>query len=131
MPSVSQWFFAIASIYALTGMLWGMHMGASGDHSMYPAHAHWNLLGWVTSALYGTYFALANTTAEGPFRRLPWMILVMSALGAAVLNIPLAMMLKAGEDPSYIPAIATGEFLTVGAMLLFVIAVWARLFRRT
>ncbi len=33
-------------------------MSASGDHTLAPAHAHLNLIGWVTIALYGTYYAL-------------------------------------------------------------------------
>ena len=31
-------------------------MAASGDHSVYPAHAHLNLLGWVSLFLIGIFY---------------------------------------------------------------------------
>ena len=34
-------------------------MGATEDFTLAPAHAHLNLIGWVTMALYGTFYALA------------------------------------------------------------------------
>ena len=45
-----------AVLFALAGMIWGMVMGATGDHSTFPAHAHLNLLGWVTLFLFGLYY---------------------------------------------------------------------------
>src|SRR5437588_12990110 len=50
MPRVALWFFALAPVYVLIGMSLGIYMGASEDHSLYPAHAHLNLIGWVTMA---------------------------------------------------------------------------------
>lgn len=55
MPRVSAAFFAMGVVYLLLGMSWGMHMGASEDFAMAPAHAHLNLLGWVTMAIYGHF----------------------------------------------------------------------------
>lgn len=50
-----------AILFVLTGMLWGIHMAASGNHSAMPAHAHVNLLGWVSLFLFGLYYASAPT----------------------------------------------------------------------
>jgi hypothetical protein len=39
-------------------MIWGIVMGISEDHSTMPAHAHLNLLGWVSLFLFGIYYHL-------------------------------------------------------------------------
>ena len=88
MPRVSTAFFAIGVIYVLTGMLWGMHMGESNDFVMAPAHAHLNLLGWVTMGLYGTFYALTQKTMSP---KLAWTNFAISALGVLVLIPSLAL----------------------------------------
>ena len=60
MPRVSLWFFAVAPIYVLIGMGFGIFMGATENFTLAMAHAHLNLIGWVTMALYGTFYALAR-----------------------------------------------------------------------
>ena len=39
--------FRAAVIFGIAGMIMGIVMAASGNHSVIPAHAHLNLLGWV------------------------------------------------------------------------------------
>jgi len=39
-------------------MAWGIFMAASRDHSSMPAHAHLNLLGWVSLFLFGIYYRM-------------------------------------------------------------------------
>ena len=48
--------FKAAVLFVLAGMAWGMQMAISQDHSTYPAHAHLNLLGWVSLFLIGIYY---------------------------------------------------------------------------
>ena len=50
--------FLSAVLLAIVGMLWGIDMAMSGDHSAMPAHAHLNLLGWVTLFLFGIFYHL-------------------------------------------------------------------------
>ena len=50
--------FQAAVLMVLVGMLWGLQMGISQDHSAMPAHAHLNLLGWVSLFLFGVYYRL-------------------------------------------------------------------------
>jgi len=47
-----------AVIMVVAGMVWGIAMGISEDHSTLPAHAHLNLLGWVSLFLFGIYYHL-------------------------------------------------------------------------
>ncbi|WP_406853800.1 hypothetical protein ABEG18_14660 [Alsobacter sp. KACC 23698] len=50
--------FQAAVLLVLVGMGWGIAMAASGDHSTMPAHAHLNLLGWVSLFLFGIFYHL-------------------------------------------------------------------------
>lgn len=50
--------FRAAVVFLAVGMTWGMIMGISQDHSAMPAHAHLNLLGWVSLFLMGLYYRL-------------------------------------------------------------------------
>src|SRR6202171_6879791 len=50
--------FRAAVLLVLAGMLWGIVMGITEDHSTMPAHAHLNLLGWVSLFLFGIYYHL-------------------------------------------------------------------------
>jgi hypothetical protein len=50
--------FRAAVLMAIAGMIWGIVMAASQDTSTLPAHAHLNLLGWVSLFLFGIYYHL-------------------------------------------------------------------------
>ena len=50
--------FRAAVLMVIAGMIWGIAMGISQDHSTMPAHAHLNLLGWVSLFLFGIYYHL-------------------------------------------------------------------------
>lgn len=127
MPRVALWFFAIAPLYVLVGMSLGIYMGASDDHSLYPAHAHLNLIGWVTMALYGTFYALARDASS----RLAWTTFWLNNVAVVVMFPSLALVLKFGEQPQYILPLAISEFLALGAMLCFTISVWQVLLKST
>jgi len=126
MPRVSAAFFAIGVIYLLLGMSWGMHMGASEDFAMMPAHAHLNLLGWVTMAIYGTFYALTQNTLSP---KLAWTNFILAAAGVAAMIPSLALYLAGGRDTKYIPGLVAGEVLTVLSLLVFAVSVYRELMR--
>lgn len=82
MPRVSLAFFIFAALCGLTGMGWGIYMGISQDHSTFSAHAHLNLLGWVSCAIMGAFYALAKDRAP---RRLSWVNFGLSSVGTVVM----------------------------------------------
>jgi peptidoglycan/LPS O-acetylase OafA/YrhL len=47
-----------AVLMVLAGMIWGLVMAISNNHSAMPAHAHLNLLGWVSLFLFGLFYHL-------------------------------------------------------------------------
>lgn len=117
MPRVSKAFFTIAVLCGLAGMAWGMHMGKSGDHSMMPAHAHLNLLGWVTLSIMGGFYALPGTLKGG---WLPWSNLVLSSYGALSMAVLLPRVLTGKLSGA---VMITTEIPIVLGMLLFAAAV--------
>lgn len=50
-----RWIFA-AVLYFCLGVSLGLFMGASHDHTLFPVHAHINLLGWVSLTLIGVIY---------------------------------------------------------------------------
>ncbi len=117
MPRVSTAFFTVAALCGLAGMIWGTHMGISGDHSMHAAHAHLNLLGWVTLSIMGAFYALPGVAKAGT---LAWANFVLSSLGAILMGVllPQVMLEKLPGQ-----AMMAAEIPAILGMICFLIAV--------
>jgi hypothetical protein len=116
MRGISFWFFLTAVIYVTIGMLWGIHMSASGDHALGPAHAHLNLIGWVTMALFGIYYHLVPKAAEHVLAKVHFAV----ATAGVIIIVPGIVMAieETGEALAKI-----GSVLTLLSMLIFVFTV--------
>ncbi len=113
MKSSSLSFFA-AVIAVLVGMSWGIVMAISQDHSAMPAHAHLNLLGWVSLFLFGIFYRLHPALETS---RIALMQVCIWIIGTILLTIGVAMLHagnKAGE-----PFAGIGSVVLLGDMLLF------------
>lgn len=126
MPRVSAAFFVTGAIFVLFGMGLGEYMGAHEDFRLTPVHAHINLVGWVTMALYGTFYAL---TAKTYSKRLAWInyslgtvaVLIMApALGAFILT----------QNKTYLAILILGEMLAAAGMVTFLISAVRELLRK-
>jgi OpgC protein len=53
--------FRAAVLMVIAGMIWGIVMAISENHQTMPAHAHLNLLGWVSLFLFGLFYHLHPT----------------------------------------------------------------------
>jgi cbb3-type cytochrome oxidase subunit 1 len=106
--------FRAAVLLLLAGMVWGLQMAISGDHSAFPAHAHLNLLGFVALFLFGIFYRL-NPTIEARRLAVPqvW-IWIVSTIIAAV-GIGLAHTGHEIGDP----IAAVGSLVIFGDTLLF------------
>lgn len=109
-------FFAAAALCVTGGMVWGIIMAASGDHALASAHAHLNLVGWVTLALFGVYYQL---TPQAAATRLAKAHVGLALLGVALMVPGIVMVLtQRGEGV----AIA-GSMITLASMLVFLFTV--------
>ncbi len=57
-------FLRLAVIYVLLGVTMGIVMAASHDYTLKPVHAHLNLLGWASMALFGLWYRAVPASAE-------------------------------------------------------------------
>src|SRR5215472_14647617 len=127
MPRVSAAFFVTGALFLAGGMIWGMYMGAHEDFALATAHAHLNLLGWVTAALYGTFYALTRETMSV---RLAWLNYVLSTVGVLVMIPALSMQLTTNDLAKWSPVVATGSGIVFLGLLTFVISAVREVFRR-
>ncbi|MGN6285445.1 MAG: hypothetical protein ACTHM2_09875 [Afipia sp.] len=106
--------FLAAVAVALVGMAWGIQMAISQDHSTLAAHAHLNLLGWVSLFLFGVFYRLHPALDGARIARLQvWIWLA----GTAILTIGVAMI-HSGR-PSGEPLAGVGSIIVLADMLLF------------
>lgn len=68
--NISRNFLIAGTVYLIVGILFGAYMGASGDHSLAPVHAHINLLGFTLMTLFGLAYRLIPGLDEGLLPRL-------------------------------------------------------------
>jgi hypothetical protein len=117
MRNIAFYFFAAAVLCVTCGMFWGIHMAISGDHTMAPAHAHLNLVGWTTMGLFGLYYTVTPAAAETTLAKVHLGFAVLGVL-CIVPGIALAVW-GSGEALA-----AIGSILTVISMLIFLVTVF-------
>jgi FtsH-binding integral membrane protein len=106
--------FPAATLLAIVGMVWGIVMAASGDHSAMPAHAHLNLLGWVSLFLFGIFYHLHPAVDQS---RAAVVQVAVWIAATVVLTIGVALIYAGREIGE---AIATaGAVVVLADMLLF------------
>ena len=121
MPKVSDLFFKTAVVWLILGIGAGLQMAISGDHSAFPAHAHINLLGWVTSAIFGGYYALNPAKAE---RKIAMIHYGLYNVGLMIMLPALYLMLHGGYT-AIEPVVAVGSLIVAAAVLLFAFVVFS------
>src|SRR3954454_14700808 len=96
--------FRTAVLFALLGMGMGIAMAMARDHAAMPAHAHLNLLGWVSLFLFGLYYRL-NPALD--VSRLALVQVGVWSFGTGVLTIAVAAIHMGYEAAD--PAAAVGS----------------------
>ncbi|KPA99862.1 hypothetical protein [Ahrensia marina] len=116
MKSISTWFFATATVFALCGMIWGIQMSASHDYTFAPAHGHLNLIGFVAMSIFGTYYALTPEAAMSKVAMVHYWLVTITIL----MLIP-GIFLAISEQKETLAII--GSILAVISMALFLFMV--------
>lgn len=116
MKSLPFWFIGFAVLFAIAGMSVGIYMGIADDHTLAPAHAHNNLIGWVTMALYGFYYKAVPAAAK---TRLALIHFWLALAGSLTIGLGIAL---AAQGQAILVQIAS--LLVIAAMVLFAYIVW-------
>jgi len=111
---IAQYCLVVAASAALCGMSLGIYMAANQNFTLAPAHAHLNLLGWVSMALYGLWYRGAEIVRP----RLAWTQAIVATVGFAIMVAALALLLVTGEH-RFEALIAGGAIFVVLGMVLF------------
>ncbi len=106
--------FPAAVLMVVAGMIWGIIMAISQDHSAMPAHAHLNLLGWVSLFLFGVFYHLHPAIDRS---RTALIQVAIWIIGTVILTIGVGLI-HTGHDVGE-PIAAVASFIVLAAMLLF------------
>jgi hypothetical protein len=117
---IEQFCIAVAATAALCGMGLGIFMAMNHDFAMMPVHAHINLLGWVSMALYGLYYRGAAILRI----RLAWIQAATATAGFVMMTGGLAAFLVT-LDERFEALIGIGASLSFAGMALFLAQVVA------
>ncbi|MCP1517880.1 drug/metabolite transporter superfamily protein YnfA [Pseudomonas migulae] len=118
----SRTWFRLAALYFAIGVMLGVAMGASGDHSLFAVHAHVNLLGWVSMALFGIIGTAHPSITEGRAAAAQFW---MYNIGVPVMLGALTLRLKGFAAIE--PLIGAASILVGCSVLLFVWLVFSRI----
>ena len=118
----------LAAAHLVTGIAWlvggaglGIYMATSHDFLLKPVHAHANLLGWATNALFGCFYWLRG----GPARRREWLGFAAFNLGGMTMLSGLSDMLLNDSPPS--AAMPIGTLLVAAGILQMLVAIFGAL----
>ena len=109
MKRVDVYFLLLATLLLLAGAALGISMGASEDFQLTPVHAHLNLVGWASLAVFGLVYRAYPMLAE---RRLAMFHFIFSATSAVLLPIGIGLAVLRSQSG-----------LAIAASLLWVVGV--------
>lgn len=109
----------IAVVYFSVGVVLGVVMGASGDHTLAPVHAHNNLLGWVSMALFAVVAHHWPAVSEGKLAKAHFWLYNLA--------LPVMLLSLAGKlygHAQYDPPLGIASALVALSVLLYAVQVW-------
>ena len=106
--------FQAAVLFVLAGMVWGLQMAIANDHAAFPAHAHLNLLGFVSLFLFGFYYRMYPSLDDS---RAAFVQVWIWIAGTIIMAIGVALVHTGHEGGG--PIAAIGSIIVIAAMLTF------------
>jgi cbb3-type cytochrome oxidase subunit 1 len=116
---VSTRFLRIAVVYFVVAIALGLYMGITESLTQVPVHAHLNLLGWVSMALFGLIYSAYP--AAGQTKLATWHFWIHN------LTLPVFMALlftMLSGNPALGPAVGLVATVTLIGIVLFAVNLW-------
>lgn len=111
MANIDRCFFGLAVLAALIGMTLGIVMAAQQDFGLSPVHAHINLVGWASLAVFGLGYRAGLAKNDGLARLHFWIAL------AGIVVFPIGIYYAITQHVEIGAMI--GSLLVLASMLLF------------
>ncbi|MGK9053379.1 hypothetical protein [Neorhizobium petrolearium] len=121
MPQLARLYFKTAIVFLIVGIAMGLQMAISGNHNVIGAHAHANLLGWVTMALFGTYYAFNPAKAGTRFASLQYWVYT----AGVVVIVPSLYLLYLGYG-AFEPLAAISSLVILAGVLMFAVVIYSK-----
>ena len=112
-------FLRLAVLYILVGVSLGIFMAASHNYTLRPVHAHLNLLGWATMALFGLWYRSAPVSGE---TRLAKVHFWLHNIALPIQMVTLAMFLNG--NTAIEPVLAVASVVMGVGLICFAVNLW-------
>ncbi len=114
--NVSRNFLLLAAVLGVIGMLYGIDMGIRENFAYAPVHAHINLVGWVSLAIFGLAYKAGLAKQDG------WASIHFWIAAAGAIILPIGIYLSMANHMPLVVII--GSLLTLASVILFLINIW-------
>lgn len=119
MKNVDSLFMRLAVLWFATGVAVGIAMAASHQHGMFPVHAHINLLGWVSMALFAAFYRAWPQAKQSALARWHFWLYAPGHFAMMV-----ALALYYGGVGAIEPVLALASVVVGAGVLCFAVLVW-------
>lgn len=115
--NVSRNFLVVGPLFLIVGLSFGIHMSASGDHTMAPLHAHINLLGFALMMIFGLAYQALPAAGTSTLARVHfWLHL----LGGLILTSMLFLLFSGRiAETAMVPLAPIAELAIMAGALIF------------
>lgn len=114
MTGAARLFFTLAIIYALIGMLLGLSMAISNDHTQHVTHAHIMLAGFVVTSIFAVFYHLFPALNASKIANVHFWLQTVS-----VIVMTGSLLLLYGGNPAIEPGAAIGSIGYILGVALF------------
>lgn len=114
MTGAARLFFTLAIIYALIGMLLGLSMAISNDHTQHVTHAHIMLAGFVVTSIFAVFYHLFPALGASRIANVHFWLQT-----ASVIVMTGSLFFLYGGNPAVEPGAAIGSIGYILGVALF------------
>ncbi len=111
MKRVDLYFLLLATVLLICGAILGIRMGAQENFQLVPVHAHLNLAGWASLALFGLTYRAYPQLAATTLARYHF---IVSAIASVLLPIGIGLAVLRGQPAL---AIASSLLWLIGVLM--------------